>query len=114
MIKKQFDSVTKNYEFEYFCNAEPFLSNDKFLKTTLQNAIKKVVNLNPDESTSGGTSDARFITKICSVIEFGLVGKTMHKIDENIEVDDLIKLTEIYLEFLKNYFGVESSDLFSS
>ena len=110
MLEKQFSDVTSNYKFDFFCNAEPFLTNDDFLKTTLQKAIQKVVNINPEKSTSGGTSDARFISKICPVIEFGLVGKTMHKIDENVEVTDIINLTKIYNEFLFNYFGVKYSD----
>ena len=110
MIRNQFDTITKNYEFDYFCNAEPFLTSDEELKSTLQNAITKVANVNPEKSTTGGTSDARFITKLCPVIEFGLVGKTMHKIDENVDVDDIIKLTKIYNEFLYNYFRVEKND----
>ena len=110
MLEKQFSDVTSNYKFDFFCNAEPFLTNDDFLKTTLQKAIQKVVNINPEKSTSGGTSDARFISKICPVIEFGLVGKTMHKIDENVEVNDIINLTKIYNQFLFNYFGVKYSD----
>ena len=110
MLEKQFSNVTSNYKFDFFCNAEPFLTNDDFLKTTLQKAIQKVVNINPEKSTSGGTSDARFISEICPVIEFGLVGKTMHKIDENVEVNDIINLTKIYNQFLFNYFGVKYSD----
>ena len=110
MLKKQFDAITTKYEFEYFCNAEPFLKSDELLKSTLQKAIQDVVKLNPQNSTSGGTSDARFITKICPVIEFGLVGKTMHKVDENVEVNDILKLTNIYNTFLYNYFGVKKID----
>jgi len=110
MLEKHFSDVTSNYKFDFFCNAEPFLTNDDFLKTTLQKAIQKVVNINPEKSTSGGTSDARFISKICPVIEFGLVGKTMHKIDENVEVNDIINLTKIYNQFLFNYFGVKYCD----
>ena len=110
MLKKQFDAITTKYEFEYFCNAEPFFTSDELLKSTLQKAIQEVVKLNPQNSTSGGTSDARFITKICPVIEFGLVGKTMHKVDENVEVNDIIKLTNIYNTFLYNYFGVSEID----
>ena len=110
MLKKQFDAITTKYEFEYFCNAEPFLTSDELLKSTLQKAIQEVVKLNPQNSTSGGTSDARFITKICPVIEFGLVGKTMHKVDENVEVNDILKLTNIYNTFLYNYFGVKKID----
>ena len=110
MLKKQFDAITTKYEFEYFCNAEPFLTSDELLKSTLKKAIQEVVKLNPQNSTSGGTSDARFITKICPVIEFGLVGKTMHKVDENVEVNDILKLTNIYNTFLYNYFGVKKID----
>ena len=110
MLEKQFNSITKNYKFDFFCNAEPFVTHDEFLKSTLKKAVKKIVKINPEESTSGGTSDARFITKICPVIEFGLVGKTMHKVDENVLVNDIKKLTNIYNQFLINYFGVRSSD----
>jgi len=110
MLKNQFNKITQNYEFDYYCNAEPFLTNDEFLKSTIEKAIKSVVKINPKQSTSGGTSDARFISKICPVVEFGLVGKTMHKIDENVDVDDITKLVSIYSFFLSNYFGVSSFD----
>ena len=109
-LKNQFNKITQNYEFDYYCNAEPFLTNDEFLKSTIEKAIKSVVKINPKQSTSGGTSDARFISKICPVVEFGLVGKTMHKIDENVDVDDITKLVSIYSFFLSNYFGVSSFD----
>lgn len=110
MLKNQFNKITQNYEFDYYCNAEPFLTSDEFLKSTIEKAIKSVVKINPKQSTSGGTSDARFISKICPVVEFGLVGKTMHKIDENVDVDDITKLVSIYSFFLSNYFGVSSFD----
>ena len=110
MLKNQFNKITQNYEFNYYCNAEPFLTNDEFLKSTIEKAIKSVVKINPKQSTSGGTSDARFISKICPVVEFGLVGKTMHKVDENVDVDDIKKLVSIYSFFLSNYFGVSSFD----
>ena len=55
-------------------------------------------------STAGGTSDARFIKKISPCVEFGLVGKTMHKIDEKVSISDLKKLKKIYLSILLNYF----------
>ena len=110
MLKNQFNKITQNYEFDYYCNAEPFLTSDEYLKSTIEKAIKSVVKINPKQSTSGGTSDARFISKICPVVEFGLVGKTMHKIDENVDVDDITKLVSIYSFFLSNYFGVSSFD----
>ena len=104
MLKKQFDAITTKYEFEYFCNAEPFLTSDDLLKSTLQKAIQEVVKLIPQNSTSGGTSDARFITKICPVIEFGLVGKTMHAVDEKVETKQINQLKEIYYRILEAYF----------
>ena len=68
-------------------------------------AIEKTTGRTPDLSTTGGTSDARFITNYCPVLEFGLVGKTIHATDENVEIADLEKLTEIYGEILERYFG---------
>ena len=56
-------------------------------------------------STSGGTSDARFISQICPVLEFGLVGKTMHKTNEMVEIKNINKLTEIYFELLNDIFS---------
>ena len=66
--------------------------------------IKKVTKINPKFSTTGGTSDARFIKKIAPCLEFGLVNKTMHKIDECVSVSDLRKLTDIYKNILVEYF----------
>jgi succinyl-diaminopimelate desuccinylase len=68
-------------------------------------AIEDVTGRKPELSTSGGTSDARFISRYCPVIEFGLVGQTMHQIDERTPVSDLEKLTRIYRGLLERYFG---------
>jgi succinyl-diaminopimelate desuccinylase len=68
-------------------------------------AIEEVTGRKPELSTSGGTSDARFISSYCPVIEFGLVGQTMHQIDERAAVSDLEKLTRIYRGVLDRYFG---------
>jgi succinyl-diaminopimelate desuccinylase len=67
-------------------------------------AIEEVTGRKPELSTSGGTSDARFIASYCPVIEFGLVGQTMHQIDERAAVSDLEKLTRIYRGILERYF----------
>jgi succinyl-diaminopimelate desuccinylase len=68
-------------------------------------AIEEVTGRKPELSTSGGTSDARFIASYCPAIEFGLVGQTMHQIDERAAVSDLEKLTRIYRGVLDRYFG---------
>lgn len=68
-------------------------------------AIEEVTGRKPELSTSGGTSDARFISSYCPVIEFGLVGQTMHQVDERVPVTDLEKLTKVYRGILTRYFG---------
>jgi succinyl-diaminopimelate desuccinylase len=68
-------------------------------------AIEEVTGRKPELSTSGGTSDARFISSYCPVIEFGLVGQTMHQVDERVPVKDLEQLTKVYRGILARYFG---------
>ncbi|UWU69718.1 succinyl-diaminopimelate desuccinylase [Bradyrhizobium sp. NC92] len=68
-------------------------------------AIEEVTGRKPELSTSGGTSDARFISSYCPVIEFGLVGQTMHQVDERVPVADLEKLTKVYRGILARYFA---------
>ena len=69
-----------------------------------KNIIKKVTKTTPVFSTTGGTSDARFIKNISPCLEFGLVNKTMHKVDECVSLKDLKNLKKIYLKFLEEYF----------
>ena len=88
-------------------SAIPFITPTNHYIDGLRDSINVVTGKTPALSTSGGTSDARFITKICPVAEFGLVGKTMHKIDENVDVDDIDALVKIYKEMLVRFFKVE-------
>jgi succinyl-diaminopimelate desuccinylase len=71
----------------------------------VSDAIAKVTGRHPQLSTSGGTSDARFIKDYCPVVEFGLVNATMHKIDECVATADLVALTAIYRRILDRYFN---------
>ena len=71
----------------------------------LRNAVERVLNVQPEFSTSGGTSDARFIKDYAEVAECGLVGRTMHKVDECIAVSDLDKLTKVYIAILEDFFA---------
>ena len=70
----------------------------------IQDVVKKITKIKPKLSTTGGTSDLRFIKALSPGLEFGLVGKTMHKIDEAVSLKDLKNLTIIYSNILKNYF----------
>jgi len=103
-----FSSITKiakcKFNIKYEVSGEAFLTKPNRTTYMIQDTIKKVTRIKPKLSTAGGTSDARFIRKIAPCLEFGLVGKTMHKIDESVSLSDLKKLTNIYQNILENYF----------
>ena len=111
-IKKKINKIIKNiskknkskFKIDYRVSGEAFLTKPNNTTYMIQDIIKKVTKIKPKLSTTGGTSDARFIRKIAPCLEFGLVGKTMHKVDEAVSLSDLKKLTKIYTEVLKNYF----------
>jgi succinyl-diaminopimelate desuccinylase len=86
-------------------NANVFVTKPGAFTDLAVAAIEEVTGRKPELSTSGGTSDARFISSYCPVIEFGLVGQTMHQIDERTPVSDLEKLTRIYRGVLDRYFA---------
>ena len=77
-------------------SGEAFLTPPGSLSAAISEAVEAVVGIAPEPSTTGGTSDARFLTKICPVVEFGLCNATMHKLDEAVAIADLSALTEIY------------------
>jgi succinyl-diaminopimelate desuccinylase len=80
-----------------------FLTRDDALSGALSDSVEAVTGRRPKLSTSGGTSDARFIKDYCPVVEFGLVGQTMHMVDENVALEDLETLTEIYRRFIADW-----------
>ena len=107
-LNKIFRKISKksksNYNVEYRVSGEAFLTKPNTTTFMIQNIIKKITKIKPKLSTTGGTSDLRFIRKLSPGLEFGLVGKTMHKVDEAVSISDLKKLTKIYSEILINYF----------
>ena len=86
-------------------NADVFLTTPGLFVDVVSSAIAAVTGRRPDLSTSGGTSDARFIKDYCPVVEFGLVNATMHKVDECVDTADLVALTTIYRRILDWYFA---------
>ena len=104
IIKKISKKNKSKHKIEYSVSGEAFLTKPNSTTYMIQDIIKKVTKIKPKLSTTGGTSDARFIRKIAPCLEFGLVGKTMHKVDEAVSLSDLKKLTLIYSNILKNYF----------
>ncbi len=107
-LNKIFKKICKknksNYKIEYRVSGEAFLTTPNSTTFMIQNIIKKITKIKPKLSTTGGTSDARFIRKISPCLEFGLVGKTMHKINEAVSLRDLKNLNKIYLQILQSYF----------
>ena len=91
------------FEIKWKSNAAPFVTEAGKLIQLLSEAIKAQTGRIAELSTTGGTSDARFITHLCPVVEFGLVGKTMHQIDENVAVDDIDILANIYEDMLHRF-----------
>ena len=104
IIQKICKKNKSKFKMEYNVSGEAFLTKPNKTTFMVRDTIKKITKINPIFSTTGGTSDARFIRKISPCLEFGLVGRTMHKIDEVVALTDLKKLTLIYLNILKNYF----------
>ena len=108
-LKKKINSVVKNickknkckFKIEFIANGDSFLTKPEKTIYMAKKIIKKITKITPKFSTTGGTSDARFIRKISPCLEFGLVNKTMHKVDECVSLTDLKKLTKFIKIFLR-------------
>ena len=86
-------------------SGESFLTPPGELSALIARAVQAETGITPVASTSGGTSDARFVKSHCPVVEFGLVGRTMHQVDERVEVGQIIALKAIYSRILRDYFA---------
>jgi len=108
-LNKIFSKISKmnksRFKIEYKVSGEAFLTKPNKTTFMIQNIIKKITKIKPKLSTTGGTSDLRFIKRISPGLEFGLVGKTMHKVDEAVSLKDLKNLKRIYQNILHNYFN---------
>jgi succinyl-diaminopimelate desuccinylase len=103
-VRGKFDAVGGEYEVDFQRTGEAFLTPPGALSDLLTSAVARTTNRTPDLSTTGGTSDARFIKDFCPIAEFGLISQTMHKTDERVALSDLAKLTDIYEAVLDGYF----------
>ena len=103
-LVEHFDSVGGNWSAEWVNSAAPFITEPGDYTDIVSHAIEDVTGRKPELSTSGGTSDARFIAPFAEVVEFGLIGQTMHQVDEHTSLADLDILTKIYRQILTRYF----------
>ena len=104
MVKNICKSNKCNFKIQFIANGDSFLTKPERTIFMAKKIIQKVTKIIPKFSTTGGTSDARFIRKIAPCLEFGLVNKTMHKVDECVSLSDLKNLTKIYHNILEEYF----------
>ena len=103
-INRRLENFKNNFSLKLEHSGDSFLTKPGKLVNDLSEIIFNKTGINPDLSTSGGTSDARFIKSYGNVVEFGLISETMHQIDESVAVKDINDLSEIYYELLKKYF----------
>ncbi|MCF4165840.1 succinyl-diaminopimelate desuccinylase [Zavarzinia compransoris] len=104
LLRRTLDGTGLAYDLETRVSGEAFLTEPGALSEIVTAAVQAETGTIPELSTSGGTSDARFIARHCPVIEFGMVGETMHKADEKVRVEDLERLTRIYHDMLRHFF----------
>ena len=104
-LTDHFNAIGGAWSAEWFASADPFITTPGDYTDLIRDAIADITGTLPALSTSGGTSDARFIAPFADVVEFGLIGQTMHQIDEFTAIDDLTMLAEIYRRILHRYFN---------
>lgn len=104
-IRETLETVGGDYECKVEVSGESFLTQPGVLSDAVADAAQAVTGRRPELSTTGGTSDARFIKNFCPVLEFGLVAQTMHKVDEHVLVADMHGLTDIYVRVLDRLVG---------
>ena len=104
IVKKICKTNRCKFKIDFIANGDAFITKPGKTIMMAKRIIKDITKITPKYSTTGGTSDARFIKKISPCLEFGLVNKTMHKVDECVALSDLKKLTKIYQSILEDYF----------
>ena len=105
-ITEIMDASNLKYTIDWHHSGDPYLTEKKELLNSCVKATKDILGIMPNISTDGGTSDGRFIAKICDqVIEFGLINESIHKINEYTTENDLKNTTKVYTQILKNIFG---------
>ena len=108
-LKKEVERISTETDIEISVetkvSGESFLTPPGELSSLVGRAIKNELGITPEMSTTGGTSDARFVKNVCPVVEFGLVGKTMHSVDERVDISQIHHLKSIYRRILKDYFA---------
>ena len=108
-LRAEADRVTEEtgvpFEMNVRVSGESFVTPPGELSDLVSSVVAEETGVTPELSTTGGTSDARFVREHCPVVEFGLVGKTMHQVDEHVPAEQIVALKAIYARILQRYFG---------
>jgi succinyl-diaminopimelate desuccinylase len=104
-LRRRLDTASVDYRIDWRLSGDSFLTAEGPLSQAVVAATEARLGKRPEASTAGGTSDARFIKDACPVVEMGLVGATMHRIDERVAVEDIEALTDIYVGILQRMLG---------
>jgi succinyl-diaminopimelate desuccinylase len=104
-LRETFDAVGGGWSLDVHVTGEAFVTPPGFLSDLIAASVADVLGAAPELSTTGGTSDARFIKDVCPVAEFGLISQTMHKVDERVALADLDRLRRVYAAVLERYFA---------
>lgn len=107
LVRERIARLAPEFELSVAGNAEAFLTRPGRLSELLAEAIEHRTGRRPALNTTGGTSDARFVQRYCPVVEFGLVGRTLHQTDEHVAVADIEGLTAVYEAFLARFFAAD-------
>jgi succinyl-diaminopimelate desuccinylase len=105
MVDQVADETGISFDLRIKVSGESFITPPGELSDLIAGAVRAELGVTPEMSTTGGTSDARFVKDLCPVTEFGLVGKTMHSVDERVEVAQITQLKSIYSRILQDYFA---------
>ena len=104
-IAELLDSTGADYGIEFEGNAESFITKPGAWSEIVRDSVADITGRTPEYTTSGGTSDARFVVNYCPTIECGAINESIHQVDENAKVSDLEDLTQIYIRILERYFA---------
>jgi succinyl-diaminopimelate desuccinylase len=104
-LRRHCDAVGGAYRLELVSSGDAFLTAPGMFTELVSGAVESCMGARPEPSTSGGTSDARFVKNYCPVVELGLVGQTMHQVDERVSVADIRSLTRCYQTILERWFA---------
>jgi succinyl-diaminopimelate desuccinylase len=106
--KSNFFASSENLSITLQYNFDPFICDDEKLIQYMKSSITEILGTESDMSAGGGTTDGRFVSKYCPVVEFGVPGDEVHKTNESVATDDIIKLTEVYKRFYAKFFAIDT------